>query len=443
MNNQKKSFSAVFVTDSSDWMWALSFECALELKNSESQVVIVDLSQSKIRWFKGNSVADRTLKNSAITKLKDYGIEYSSKALKIAIPTLRIARTSSGSFDSRVGFQKMIYPSLVDNFKSTVIPISGIRNRLRILRELLLAKRLYRTLNSEDWSHLSAIFTVNGRYTKSKIIKHHFRSLDFPVRIIESGSTKTKFIIFENSAQSLIEANGMREQAWRAANKENRVIIGRQYFSDRLNVAPTSNNYWTTKMNQGKLPDLPSNKKICVFYSTSQIEFVGEDEIFSPGEFSNQDEALSTLLELLPVHEWLVILRKHPIPSKMEKYLDEEDNFIKSTTFENLLIIPGESSVDSYALAAKADLVATFGSSIGAEITFANLAPVITLAKTSWISCDSERHATTRQKLETNLANPIPILDGENMLSMGFYAATAGKSFRVIDYSESGWFFPN
>ena len=93
MNIQKKSFSAVFVTDSSDWMWALSFECALELKNAGHQVLIVDLSKRRIRRFKVKANSENILRDSVIKKLEDFGILYSPKRLKITRPILRICDT--------------------------------------------------------------------------------------------------------------------------------------------------------------------------------------------------------------------------------------------------------------------------------------------------------------------------------------------------------------
>lgn len=131
---------------------------------------------------------------------------------------------------------------------------------------------------------------------------------------------------------------------------------------------------------------MKEKKNICFFYSSSQIEFIENGEAFNDGEFADQKKALIFMLNQLDQSgdNWQYYLRLHPLNPKYRDSGDELKYWDEIKSYPNLQIIPPESSIDSYALGSKATLTAHFGSTIGAEILYFELAPVVSLRKMPW-----------------------------------------------------------
>jgi hypothetical protein len=198
---------------------------------------------------------------------------------------------------------------------------------------------------------------------------------------------------------------------------------------------------WTSLTTDNLLPEIDRGKKVATFYSSSQIEQIGADLVPS-GNFQDQGEALKSVLKLLKSENWIVYLRKHPIPRKAKSHFEDEDDiWSKVEGFNHLRIIGGDSQVDSFALAEKSDLVFHYNSSIGAEIIYYQLAPVITTGITSWASLGAGYSALCHTELADLLSEEeLQIENPEKILPWALFHSELGEAFTLATLGhENTW----
>ena len=184
----------------------------------------------------------------------------------------------------------------------------------------------------------------------------------------------------------------------------------------------------------GLLPPIDQSKKVCVFYSSSEIEFAVFGDPRTDENFRTQREAFDALLKTLDPLEWQVILRRHPY--REEKNHDPERLLWLDVAMEKSALIVGpESNVDSYALAKRADLVAHFNSSIGPEIIALECSPVITMGPNMWEEPDSLWYCNSIQKLTNFLQTGLTLRPVTDVLKWANYWNTFGEKFREIRWS--------
>jgi hypothetical protein len=229
-------------------------------------------------------------------------------------------------------------------------------------------------------------------------------------------------------------------RAWEDAEMTEREIVGKEYFLDRLKRVKTSEDSWTSQMKEGFIPELNSGKKLCVFYTTTQIEFVGKERNFAQDSFSSQLEAIRAARQKLNVEEWDFLVRRHP---KREGSIGTEDDLIDGLAeIPNVKIIEATSPVDSYELAKHANLILHFGSHIGAEFTFLETAPVYAMNKTSWWKFDPDHHLFIKDAWQKFDINKACLADPSSVLPFGYFLKKGGYEFKFLKKDVSDrWTF--
>ena len=432
---------AIIVAEHSLWHWVLTVEAALLLKSEGAIVQIFDFDKDQFNLpFRHNAeFSDLFLQVDRLCR--DNNVKIIKKKPKFSLISPIVHLDENGFFSRQIMNQSVIFPTLVDSLKKWNISIYSLKNLTRIYKELHSAKQVQKQFASLNFNEIDEIFTINGRYTRNRMIRLLGESEDIPVHILEFGANENKLEIYERSAQSLLEFQEKCRSAWNNADATTREEVARNYLNRRLKTGAHSETPWTRNMETGSLPGLNFSKKIAVFYSSSQIEFAGSEDMFPDGDFQDQDAALNEILQILTPDKWQVILRKHPFADSNDQWLDKEDQFSKSVLHKHLHIIPGSSGVDSYELARRADIVFTFGSYIGGEITYAGYAPVLNLCTTTWSTFDPEHHISNPEDLKDILRLPVKKTPPDCMLPWGYYLATGGYDFKYFRYKDSQWVY--
>ncbi len=335
------------------------------------------------------------------------------------------------------GHGSIIYPHLVEILESRNIEVNS--SKRLILKYLRIAINTEGALKSLKLDSGSEITTVNGRWVKNKSIVDHFRGKGFEVKIVDTGATLGTWDIW-NSSQSIVEARQKMIESWNNVNDEDggvqsKIAIARGYLEGRRNFDPHAGVNWSERMTTFELPSEVGDKKICVFYSSTQLEFVGIGDPDIPGDFQNQGEALEALLKLLDPDHWIVILRMHPISPKKQRVSDECDIWSSALKYRHLIVIPPESPINSYFLAENATLAVHYNSSIGAELIYKGSIPVITVGP-SVLQALEVPVATNLTSLRRILENPISIPSPETVLPFAYFYATQGNKFQYVHHEN-------
>lgn len=157
--------------------------------------------------------------------------------------------------------------------------------------------------------------------------------------------------------------------------------IGASFYYNRRHAKPAGDKIYTCSQKEGLLPDdwNSSNRNFVIFNSSEDEYTAIGDEFSSLDFFNSQIEGIKTLLKMTEDnHAIHFYLRIHPNLSNIKysyhTYLLELDK-----EFSNVTVIPGSSSISSYALMDNSEKVIVFGSTIGLESAFWGK-PVINLA---------------------------------------------------------------
>jgi hypothetical protein len=427
----------LFVTENDPWQWTLILEYIHSYTMSKDSVIVY-----YVEYNLPGTVKDRIKRlfgwkgsRETISKiLSEYKVPIVTiKATNyFQIPSLRHLKALESEF----------YPGIVA--VTGTRKLLGFRNRFLSAKLLTRAYRITKSIEknfSDDYQGL--VMVPNGKIISASAIVRTLRALGQKVQILESGATPSRLQVWEHSAQSQSEADILMAQMWGNAAERLRDQIAISYFKDRRDsnrLDPYHNVSWASLTMPMLLPSIEPNKKVVTFYSSSQIEQVGADPI-PEGNFKNQGEALLALLQLLDPREWIVFLRKHPIPNGSKTFFDDENDIWQTLeSFTHLRIIDSKSKVDSFALASVSEFVLHFNSSIGPEIIYAQLAPVITTGPTSWTSLRAGFTGTSFKELEEVLMmKNITKSNPKDVLPWGYFHAQFGSEFKVVTLEKGKW----
>jgi hypothetical protein len=310
--------------------------------------------------------------------------------------------------------------------------------RSEFLRQILEAKTVEKVVRkySERFNLQGHdVFTVNGRYSRNRMVKDFFESLGHQVKIIESGAGNS-FTLWRN-AQSMNELAEKSLAMWNSCTDSNREMTSIEYMGDRLSLSGGDNATFKENMSSGTLPILPKSKRICVFYSTSQIEFLYLTDRIPEGSYKTQQDAVVDLLETLGM-DWHVIVRRHPFGNGNKFGDDENDLWAPLLGHQNLSFIQPDEKVDSYELARKADLTAHFGSSIGADLIFMNVTPVISMGPTGWDYAEQGTMVRNHSQLIQFLSSKWEDRDPKSILPWAHFCRNRGTKFKNISHDCKG-----
>ena len=425
-----------------DWQQVLTLEGALELKNLGFKVDLLELSGFNVNPFK-EAMKILTSKSVRISKkiktLEKYQITVNRPFFLIFVGNIGIKLMLF--FRIKV-FKKLgarwniVYPGLVD--LTGDINVNPEENR-RLVRSALIQDYVFgKVLHnwSKDKPKYDFVLIVNGRFPLNRASAFFFKQRASEVQYIEYGANRNKFQMYRVSPHSMKNRQDLFERFMLSSMSlsEKNHLVGKDFFEKRRNFDSQANINWTRHMKNSILPKFDVSKKTCTFFPTSEKEFAGVRDEVLRGEFENQFDALTTLIESLGT-EWEIFVRRHPA-AKDDSIDPEAKIWAKFRSFNNVHIIEPGSNIDSYELGLNSDLVAHFSSFIGPELIFLGHQNVITLGPTEWKSLDSTRHLGSASKLNEYIkshANTRPEVD---ICLLGYYMATFGKDFRQYRWIE-------
>lgn len=283
------------------------------------------------------------------------------------------------------------------------------------------------------------LFVGNGRLVKPAGIVHAARSQGTQVRILERGAFPGTFDIYEVSPHSIDERRKHAKRILKSMDHNKAKKISKEYIELRKEYDPISGLKWQRNFQAGRLPQL-ENKKICVCFTSTETEFAVFGDSIEQKFFQNQEEAFRVLASNLNPAEWHVIIRRHPYGSTQTRKDPELKLWDQLGKFSHVTFIEPSSSIDSYALVTKADLVAHFNSSMGPEAISLKTAPVITMGPTLWEQEDSPYLVNSLDKLLKFLSTEFRIRDVSDIHTWALYWSTFGYKFREVEWSESKGF---
>jgi hypothetical protein len=355
------------------------------------------------------------------------------------ILNLRVQNMLNVDLDSRL--VKSIHSSLANRLETVYY--------VPILHPVLIFKRVasyyhaYHSVQKELLrSNYQQIVVGNGRFPNSAGAAAAGLDVQKRVIFLERGGSPGMFNVFERSPHSVLERATASNRLWSKVPSKFKEIaeeIAITYIIERSKFDPVAGRSWLG--NQRKIlpsTSFESKKKICVFYSSTELEFAVFDDHNEENIFKNQEQAITALCESLESNKWQIFIRRHP--AKKNYIKDNEKKLWKNISkFKNVVIIEPNSKIDSYELAMRADLVCHYNSSMGPECILLGAKKILTLGTVFWESTSTKNNnPLNKQQLIDSLEDHNIDVLGRRMdaIKWGYYSSVAGRKFQLLEWKN-------
>jgi hypothetical protein len=254
--------------------------------------------------------------------------------------------------------------------------------------------------------------------------------------LLEFGSSEETFEEFNVSPHSVSEVTAKMIEYWEAAPEKPRLEKARAYLRS-IARNDLSKIQWRAKMIEADLPNFPQDRKICVYFASTESEEAGLGDLVKAGQFKSQVEAFQGLLESLPASEWHIFLRRHPRNPETKNSFDPEEHLWESfLEVKNVTVIEPDASVDSIELGLRADLVANYWSGIAIELLLRGKNRVITLGDAPWNYFVPSNSTRSRGEITKFMSRPTPDFDIASIYPWAYYYSTFGKPFDLFQFDR-------
>lgn len=317
--------------------------------------------------------------------------------------------------------------SLISKYR--ISPLNTNILKTEIKKNLVAAAIVYeKSLSLLKSQQPEILLTYNGRFSYSYPIVKAAEEVGTKVLFHEAGSDYNRYEIYDCTIHSNKLQYERIVKHWNEAKDQDYATKqGESFYQLQRYGSKSNRNSYIRAQTKGK--NLKLNKKFrFVYFTSSEDEFMAvEDGGEFDFKFGSQRNALLALINILKKmsnHE--LIIRIHPNFNLSDK---EELKWWFSLERENLKVISPLSDIDSYALAESADVVVTYGSTMGIEAAYWGI-PSILLGSAPYAELGSCFTPNTEAELEVLLKNIPKTWDIKGCIKYGYYVMTFGREYK-------------
>lgn len=276
------------------------------------------------------------------------------------------------------------------------------------------------------------ILVYNGRLAASKGVTEAARLAEVGVAYCEIGATYRRFYLSGRPPQSFPNARDNLRRAWENAGDRREEIAAGFFAPDRGGAVLPFSQF--LDLQERGLSIEPTQRSRIVFFVSSDDEHAAVEDGLEHPIFASQRAAVSWLIGWVGEHQDTeLVIRVHP---RMRKLSARERNWWESLAAPRVRVLPAEHPVDSYALAATADKVLCYRSSMGAEATYLGRV-AIALGDTIYRGLDCVYEPQTVAEVERLLLDPdLAPKPKQNCLPYGYERLMKGTPYRFYQPSS-------
>lgn len=270
------------------------------------------------------------------------------------------------------------------------------------------------------------VLVFNGRFACTKGVVEAARAEGVRVLYHEVGGSQDRYYFSDRAVHSSDAARERLRDGWERAG-EDREAIAHRYFAPRRSGARLLEGRFSNPQQRGRsLPE--TGRRRIVYYASSVDEYAAVEDGLDEGLFASQRAAVEWLVAWVRSRPDVeLILRIHP---RMTNLSPPERRWWMSLDGGNVTTLPAEHPADSYALAAGADRVVCFHSSLGPEATWLGTVSIL-VGDASYRGLDCVYEPRSIEELEACLLDgDLPPKPAARCLPFGYHQMTKGTPFR-------------
>lgn len=340
-----------------------------------------------------------------------------------------------GAFSSYVSYTRNVMPDFNKYLKNYID--YSMRAELRMTDSLT---DYIKTL------HPDKVVFFSGRYVNVKPLLNIAMNnkIDYIAteRVVGEKPNGSKYhqilkIAFYNMLPHSINAKYLLiNKIWAEEDEKLKYAEGKRFFENKRHSKPAGDVIYTKNQNEGELPfGFDVKKRNISIFNSSEDEFYAISKEFDEASlYPNQYIALKTLFEHYKDNSNMhFYLRIHP---NLASVPYKSHTMLYSLKYENVTILPPNSTVSSYALMDKSEKVIVFNSTMGVESSYWGKV-VIALSKCVYTPFDivytpeneRELFALIDDKNLRTKEHPI-----ENWLKLGYaFLGYGGKKYKYYN----------
>ena len=333
-------------------------------------------------------------------------------------------------------FGMAIFSTIVSRTRN---PYPSIERHRELTQDLVsMVENMYLELTDFIQSHdIKKVFVLNGRRASQAPAVFAAMNTGIDYATFEDGhSVKDHFICLDNMFVHDVEATKADIDAYwndgtERAHKEN---VADQFYHDRRygTSKDVPAKIFTEQHVSGMLPEtLGSRLRTVVVFTSSEDEIAAED--LQNSIYKDQADGLNRILGDLECDtETEVIVRVHPNLKNVEN--DYMDALYRLDRYSNASFVRAESPVDTYALMERADIVLTFGSTMGIESAYFEK-PSVLAGRAVYEDLDSCYRAHSHQEVVDLLrTRNLPARDPGGARKFGYYMIARDVPFEYVPH---------
>ena len=276
------------------------------------------------------------------------------------------------------------------------------------------------------------VYVFNGRFCNHRAVMCAAQEMGVEVLFHERGANRFLYDVLPFMPHDSMQLQDKIKKNW-VANKNNSKAhdLAKSFYLDRKAGLEQGWLSYTNHQQKNFLPEIDKTKKIITYFSSSDDEYASVGDLIKYTGWRGQLEAVKDLIEICKKEKNIqLFIRLHP--HMKEKAIEDQNRWLDFNELKNVKIISFNSSVDTYALIDRSDLVITAGSTVGIEATFWGR-PSITVGPAFYSELGATYRPQSKEELAALISTAIEPLPKEGALAYGYYMITYGMKFQYYE----------
>lgn len=446
MNEQTKLASEKALIVIPDWGLAWYIFClehAVELAKLGIEVSILDLSNLNSRiferrfWRLGLGMAQKNRLEGVKLKI--------SKTYNIKLINIRLPKDTSSSFVMTKERNEIFESAMASKYSNITgqrqTQLGEIDSKIVEIERYFFDSTANLIILLQNQFNFNEIITVNGRYVVDGAVVQACIESHVKCSLLEAaGSSPGFYEKYEISPHDIPSVQEMHKEFWEGAGSDRNIVAERglqKKFLGADNPGFNFRQYFTEEFN---VAHNQTSQKLAAFFPSSDREFAIFPEFNWRDSFGgSQSDAFLAFNRIAKANGYRVVVRVHPVDSKSSR--DLQDNYAetedaiwrKLCSVSEAEIIESRSQISSYDLINKADLCATYASSISIECILLEK-PTLILGESEISYCVPEICAFNEADLNAKFNQGIPIMNKEALYPYGYWLESAGRKPKLFKF---------
>lgn len=281
--------------------------------------------------------------------------------------------------------------------------------------------------------NLNSVIVFNGRFLHERAVVSAAQDLGIPVFVYDQGGTETDFDCTIDGLHDWSALQIRMHSLWDRWPETAREEHSRDWFDSRINRTDISNEIFVGDQIPGRGLEDAHGSRVVVFFSSS-LDEVAELDLDWDAYFSSQSEALRVLAEECKRDfDCQLVVRTHP-HMRLKSIPDQEAWNAAVDLASPDVHVRAQDPEDSYEILRNADLVVTYGSTMGIEAAYLGK-PVIVMGPSTYDELGAAIRVKSREELRVALTADLPI-SNLGALKYGLMMKERGFRFEFVSRDQ-------